>query len=42
MLSATLCTIHNERFVIRLVDQIQASIVAGEFDELRAHVLGRY
>ncbi|MGV0815246.1 tRNA guanosine(34) transglycosylase Tgt [Mycolicibacterium boenickei] len=42
MLSATLCTIHNERFVIRLVDQIRASIVAGEFDELRAHVLGRY
>ncbi|WP_026357232.1 tRNA guanosine(34) transglycosylase Tgt [Mycobacterium sp. 141] len=42
MLSATLCTIHNERFVIRLVDQIRASILAGEFDELRAHVLGRY
>jgi queuine tRNA-ribosyltransferase len=42
MLSATLCTIHNERFVIRLVDQIRAAIVAGEFDELRAHVLGRY
>ncbi|BBX28814.1 tRNA guanosine(34) transglycosylase Tgt [Mycolicibacterium alvei] len=42
MLSATLCTIHNERFVIRLVDQIRASILAGEFDELRSHVLGRY
>lgn len=42
MLSATLCTIHNERFVIRLVDQIRESIVAGEFDELKAHVLGRY
>ncbi|MDH6196531.1 queuine tRNA-ribosyltransferase [Mycobacterium frederiksbergense] len=42
MLSATLCTIHNERFVIRLVDQIRAAILAGEFDELRAHVLGRY
>ncbi|MBU9767082.1 tRNA guanosine(34) transglycosylase Tgt [Mycobacterium sp. TNTM28] len=42
MLSATLCTIHNERFVIRLVDQIRASIMAGEFDELRAEVLGRY
>ena len=40
MLSATLCTIHNERFVIRLVDQIRASIGAGEFDELREHVLG--
>ena len=42
MLSATLCTIHNERFVIRLVDRIRASIVADEFDELRGHVLGRY
>ena len=42
MLSATLCTIHNERFVIRLVDRIRASIPAGEFDELRADVLGRY
>ena len=30
------------RFVIRLVDQIRAAIRTGEFDELRAHVLGRY
>lgn len=42
ILSATLCTIHNERFVIRLVDQIRAAIRTGEFDELQAHVLGRY
>ena len=35
ILSATLCTIHNERFVIRLVDRIRAAIVADEFDELR-------
>lgn len=42
MLASTLCTIHNERFVIRLVDRIRASIVAGDFDELRADVLGRY
>jgi queuine tRNA-ribosyltransferase len=42
MLSATLCTIHNERFVIRLVDQIRAAIRTGEFDELRAHVLSQY
>jgi queuine tRNA-ribosyltransferase len=42
LLSATLCTIHNERFVIRLVDQIRASIVAGEFEDLREHVLGSY
>ena len=42
ILAATLCTVHNQRFVIRLVDQIRAAIRAGEFDELRAHVLGRY
>ena len=42
MVASTLCTIHNERFVIRLVDQIRAAIAAGEFDELRDHVLGRY
>ncbi|MDP9167001.1 MAG: tRNA guanosine(34) transglycosylase Tgt [Actinomycetota bacterium] len=42
MLSSTLCTIHNERFVIRMVDQIRAAITAGDFDELRDHVLGRY
>jgi queuine tRNA-ribosyltransferase len=42
ILSATLCTIHNERFIIRLVDQIRQSIGSGDFDELRAHVLGRY
>jgi queuine tRNA-ribosyltransferase len=40
--AATLCTIHNERFVIRLVDQIRIAIASGEFDELRADVLGRY
>jgi queuine tRNA-ribosyltransferase len=42
ILSATLCTIHNERFIIRLVDRIRAAIAAGEFDELRDEVLGRY
>jgi queuine tRNA-ribosyltransferase len=42
MLASMLCTIHNERFVIRLVDRIRESIVAGEFDDLREHVLSRY
>ena len=42
MLASTLCTIHNERFIIRLVDRIRMAIRAGEFDELEAHVLGRY
>ena len=42
ILSATLCTIHNERFIISLVDQIRAAIAAGEFGELRDEFLGRY
>ncbi|MET0699824.1 MAG: tRNA guanosine(34) transglycosylase Tgt [Mycobacterium sp.] len=42
ILSATLCTIHNERFIIRLVDAIRDSIGNGEFAELRDQVLGRY
>jgi queuine tRNA-ribosyltransferase len=42
MLAATLATIHNERFIIRLVDRIRDAITAGEFDDLRDHVLGRY
>ena len=42
MLSATLATIHNERFVVRLVDRIRDSIDDGSFDEFRAHFLGRY
>lgn len=42
MLASTLATIHNERFIVRLVDRIRESIVAGEFDALREDVLGRY
>ena len=42
ILAAMLCTIHNQRFVIRLVDEIRAAIRSGEFDELREYVLGRY
>ncbi len=42
MLACTLCTIHNERFIVRLVDEIRASIADGTFDDLRAEFLGRY
>ena len=35
MLSATLATIHNERFVVRLVDRIRASIADGSFADFR-------
>jgi queuine tRNA-ribosyltransferase len=37
-----LCTIHNERFTVRLVDQIRASIGAGRFAEFRADFLGHW
>jgi queuine tRNA-ribosyltransferase len=42
LLASTLCTIHNERFIVGLVDDIRNSIRDGRFDELREHVLGRY
>jgi len=42
MLSSTLCTIHNERFVVRLVDEIRAAIGAGELDALREERTGAY
>jgi len=42
ILAATLCTIHNERFIIRLVDRIRDSIHDGDFKELRDAFLGRY
>ncbi len=42
MLAATLCTIHNERFTVRLVDRIRACIDEGRFDEFKAEALGRW
>ena len=42
MLASTLCTIHNERFIVRLVDDIRASIDDGTFDDFRTDFLGRY
>lgn len=42
MLASTLATIHNERFIVRLVDEIRASIVTGDFDAFREEFLGRY
>ncbi len=41
MLAATLATIHNERYIVRLVDRIRASIIDNTFYELRTEVLGR-
>jgi queuine tRNA-ribosyltransferase len=42
ILAATLCTIHNERFIIRLVDRIREAIPMGGFEDLKADVMGRY
>ena len=42
MLASTLCTIHNERFIVRLVDDIRASIETGTFDDFKIDFLGRY
>jgi len=42
MLGSTLATIHNERFTVRLVDDIRASIEDGTFAEFKADFLGRF
>ena len=42
MLASTLCTIHNERFIVRLVDDIRASIEANRFFDFKIDFLGRY
>jgi queuine tRNA-ribosyltransferase len=38
----TLATIHNVRFLVRLVDRMRAALEAGDFDPFRAEFLGRY
>ena len=42
MNASTLASIHNERFVVRLVDGMRHAIDAGRFGEYRDEVLGRY
>jgi queuine tRNA-ribosyltransferase len=42
MLAATLATIHNERFIVRLVDQMRAALIDGTFYDLKADFMGRY
>ncbi len=41
-LAATLATIHNEYFIVQLVNQIRESILAGNFYEFKNDWLGRY
>lgn len=42
LLANTLATIHNERFIVRLVDDIRHSIDDGSFYELKATFLASY
>ena len=42
IISATLATIHNERFIVRLVDQMRQSLLDGNFADMKADFLGRY
>ena len=42
MLSATLATIHNERFTVRLMDRMRAALKSGDFHAFRDEFLGRF
>lgn len=41
-IAATLATIHNEHFIVSLVDRIRASIETGDYQEFKQEFLGRY
>lgn len=42
MIAATLATIHNERFIVRLVDQMRQALLDGNFADMKIDFLGRY
>ena len=42
MLSATLISIHNERFVVKMVDDARLAIGSGRFFEFKAETLAQY
>ncbi len=42
MLASTLVTIHNEHFIVGLVDRMRQCLVDGDFDDFRSDFLGRY
>ena len=42
IIAATLATIHNERFIVRLVDQMRQALLDGNFVNMKADFLGRY
>ena len=41
-LASTLATIHNQRFIVRLVDRMRETMATGEFDAYRDEFLGRF
>ena len=41
-LPATLASIHNERFIVRMVDTARETIASGEYFQYRDEFLGRY
>jgi queuine tRNA-ribosyltransferase len=42
MLASTLATIHNERFIVNLVDQMRSTIESGDFYEFKKDFLGNF
>lgn len=42
ILAATLATIHNERFIVRLVDQMRQALIDGNLKEMKAEFLATY
>ena len=42
MVAATLATIHNQHFIVGLVDKMRQTIISGEFFEFKKEFMGRY
>jgi queuine tRNA-ribosyltransferase len=42
MVAATLATIHNQHFIVGLVDQMRQTIITGDFFEFKKEFMGRY
>ena len=41
MVAGTLATIHNERFIVRLVDQMRQALLDGNFQDMKKEFMGR-
>jgi queuine tRNA-ribosyltransferase len=42
MVAATLATIHNQHFIVGLVDKMRQTIISGEFFDFKKEFMGRY